>query len=330
MDSAIKVVTIGGGSGLSVLLRGIKKETSNITAIVTVADDGGGSGVLREDLGMLPPGDLRNCILALANTEPVMEQLLQYRFKDGILKGQNFGNLLIAAMNGISNNFEEAIQRVNDIFAVTGRVMPATIKDVELAAILIDGTQVIGESLIPKKVIERNSKIDRVFLMPENAKALPDALKAIKEADIIIYGPGSLYTSVIPNLLINDFIEILKTVDVPKIYVSNLMTQPGETDNYSVSDHVKAIIDHVGVNIVDCVLLNNGKISEDVLLKYADLEAFPLILTQKDKDYFEESNIKVIIDDFTEVKKMYLRHDADKVAKKLLSLVDTKKYTKTK
>jgi len=328
LDSTIKVVTIGGGSGLSVLLRGIKKHTSNITAIVTVADDGGGSGVLREDLGMLPPGDLRNCILALANTEPVMEQLLQYRFEEGKLKGQNFGNLLIAAMNGISNGFEEAIQRVNDIFAVTGKVMPATVKNVELAAVLKDGTKVIGESLIPQKAIERNVGIDRVFLVPENAKSLPEALKAIENADVIIYGPGSLYTSVIPNLLLRDIVKILKTSKVPKIYVSNLMTQPGETDGYSISDHVKAIADHIGEDIVDYVLLNNGNIDKEVELKYLELGAEPLLFTEEDRLFLEKLHIRTIVDDFTEVKKMYLRHDADKVAKRILELVETKKYVK--
>ena len=328
MNSKVKIVTIGGGSGLSVLLRGLKKYTQCITAIVTVADDGGGSGVLREDLGMLPPGDLRNCILALANTEPVMEQLLQYRFDEGLLKGQNFGNLLIAAMDGISNSFEEAIQRVNDIFAVTGQVLPATVTNVELAAVLKDGSRVIGESIIPVKTMERDTTIDKVFLMPENAQALPEAIHAIKEADLIIYGPGSLYTSVIPNLLLKDIINTLEAVDVPKIYISNLMTQPGETDGYSVSEHVKALIDHTSPRIIDHVVVNNGEIPEKVVDKYLKEKAQPLYINESDEHFFKDHNIKVLLDDFTEIKKMYLRHNADKVSNEIVKLVETKRYSK--
>lgn len=328
MNSRIKVVTIGGGSGLSVLLRGLKKYTQSITAIVTVADDGGGSGVLREDLGMLPPGDLRNCILALANTEPVMEQLLQYRFEEGSLKGQSFGNLLIAAMNGISDSFEEAIRRVNDIFAVTGKVLPATLKDVELAAVLANGQKVIGESVIPQKALAHKTRIEQVFLMPANAKALPEALDAIREADLIVYGPGSLYTSVIPNLLLRDMIEALKATDVPKVYVSNLMTQPGETDDYTVADHIQAIIDHTDDQIVNYVVANIGEIPPAIIQKYASEKATPLILQAKDRAYLQEKGIRLLADDYTDVRKMYLRHNAEKVASQMMALIETKVYSK--
>lgn len=328
MNSPIKVVTIGGGSGLSVLLRGLKKYTQAITAIVTVADDGGGSGVLREDLGMLPPGDLRNCILALANTEPVMEQLLQYRFEEGVLKGQNFGNLLIAAMNGISNNFEEAIKRVNDVFAVTGKVLPATLKDVELAAILNNGHKVVGESLIPEKALQYQTNIQEVFLMPANATALPEALEAIEAADLIVFGPGSLYTSVIPNLLLGDVVQALKETRAPKVYVSNLMTQPGETDGLSIREHVEAIINHTDPKILDFVVVNNGEIPFDIMEKYEKEQAFPLLLTEDDLSYFEKTGVKPLIDDYTEIKKMYLRHNAEKVAEHILKLVETKVYTR--
>ena len=205
-----KIVVIGGGTGLSTMLRGLKYYTSNITAIVTVADDGGGSGDLREDLGMLPPGDIRNCILALADTEPLMEELLQYRFKDGRLKNQSFGNLFLAAMDGISNNFEEAVHKMSSVLAVTGKVMPVTLDNVILKAKLKNGIIVEGESNIPEESIKNNSCIDKVFIEPKNARAIKEAVEAIIEADAIILGPGSLYTSVIPNLLVKDIADALQ------------------------------------------------------------------------------------------------------------------------
>ncbi len=263
-----KIVAIGGGTGLSTMLRGLKYYTSNITAIVTVADDGGGSGELREDLGMLPPGDIRNCILALSDTEPLMEDLLQYRFTDGKLKNQSFGNLFLAAMDGISNNFEEAIQKVSSVLAVTGKVVPVTLEDIVLKAKLKNNMIVEGESNIPEKSLQCNSKIEKVFIEPENAKALSEAVIAIKEADAIILGPGSLYTSVIPNLLIKDITEALKKTKAPKIYISNIMTQPGETDNFTVSDHIKAINKHCNGKMVDYVIVNVGQIDKELEEKY--------------------------------------------------------------
>ena len=185
-----KIVAIGGGTGLSTMLRGLKYYTSNITAIVTVADDGGGSGDLREDLGMLPPGDIRNCILALADTEPLMEDLLQYRFKDGRLKNQSFGNLFLAAMDGISSNFEEAVHKMSSVLAVTGKVMPVTLDNLVLKARLKNGSVVEGESNIPQEAIRQNSSIDRIFIEPENARALKEAVDAILDADAVILGPG--------------------------------------------------------------------------------------------------------------------------------------------
>ena len=195
-----KIVVIGGGTGLSTMLRGLKNYTSNITAIVTVGDDGGGSGVLREDLGILPPGDIRNCILALARTEPLMEELLQYRFKDGRLKNQNFGNLFLAAMDGISDNFEDAVQKMSSVLAVKGKVLPVTLEDMVLEAELENGNKVRGESIIGEEVIEQDSRIKKLKIFPEDAKALDDAISAIEDADAIVLGPGSLYTSILPNL----------------------------------------------------------------------------------------------------------------------------------
>ncbi|WP_462392545.1 gluconeogenesis factor YvcK family protein, partial [Clostridium cadaveris] len=204
-----KIVVIGGGTGLSTMLRGLKYYTSNVTAIVTVADDGGGSGDLREDLGILPPGDIRNCILALADTEPLMEELLQYRFPDGKLKNQSFGNLFLAAMDGISDNFEDAVQKMSSVLAVTGKVLPVTLENMVLKAKLKNGNVITGESAIPEEALKQKSPIDRIFIEPKNARALKEAVTAIMEADAIILGPGSLYTSVIPNLLVKDISSAL-------------------------------------------------------------------------------------------------------------------------
>lgn len=192
------------------MLRGLKNYTSNITAIVTVGDDGGGSGVLREDLGILPPGDIRNCILALARTEPLMEELLQYRFKDGRLKNQNFGNLFLAAMDGISDNFEDAVQKMSSVLAVKGKVLPVTLEDMVLEVELENGNKVRGESIIGEEVIEQDSRIKKLKIFPEDAKALDDAISAIEDADAIVLGPGSLYTSILPNLLVKDITRSIK------------------------------------------------------------------------------------------------------------------------
>lgn len=321
-----KTVIIGGGTGLSVLLRGLKKYTSNITAIVTVADDGGGSGVLREDLGMLPPGDIRNCILALADTEPVMEQLLQYRFEEGSLKGQSFGNLLIAAMNGISDNFEEVIQKIHHVLAVTGRVLPVTLENMILYAKLKNGKVIKGESNIPIKVKEFESGIEQVFIKPENAKPLEESIIAIGDADVIILGPGSLYTSVIPNLLVGDIAEALRKTSAIKVYVANVMTQPGETDEYGVWAHVEAINKHLKNGVIDYVFVNNEEIPLEVLEKYAVDGAKPVRLTEEDEKLLDNNGIKIRVGPFVDVKKKYIRHNAPKLSEHIIKLVLEEKY----
>ena len=276
-----KIVAIGGGTGLSTMLRGLKYYTSNITAIVTVADDGGGSGDLREDLGMLPPGDIRNCILALADTEPLMEELLQYRFRDGRLKNQSFGNLFLAAMDGISGNFEEAVHKMSSVLAVTGKVMPVTLDNVVLKAKLKNGAIIEGESNIPVESLKRNSPIDKVFIEPKNARALKEAVEAIMEADAIILGPGSLYTSVIPNLLVKDIADAVQKTQAIKLYVSNIMTQPGETDGFGVEDHIRAIFKHISNKVIDYVVINVGKIDGELEGKYKE-EASHLVSIDED------------------------------------------------
>ena len=243
-NNEAKVVVIGGGTGLSTMLRGLKQYTSHITAIVTVGDDGGGSGKLREDLGMLPPGDIRNCILALADTEPLMEDLLQYRFTEGSLKGQCFGNLFLAAMAGISENFEDAVQKMSSVLAVKGKVLPVTLDDMKLIAELENGEIIEGESKIPSEVIFRNTRIKKIAIKPIDAKPLEEAIKAINNADVIIMGPGSLYTSIIPNLLVKGIPEAICKSPAKKVYISNVMTQPGETDGFKVSNHLKVLMDY--------------------------------------------------------------------------------------
>ena len=317
-----KIVVIGGGTGLSTMLRGLKLYTNNITAIVTVGDDGGGSGKLRADLGMLPPGDIRNCILALADTEPIMEDLLQYRFTEGTLKGQSFGNLFLAAMDGISDNFEAAVQKMSSVLAVTGRVLPVTLDDMKLIAELENGNIVEGESIIPDEVIKQKSKIKNLKIEPEKAKPLLDALMAISEADAIVMGPGSLYTSIIPNLLVEDIAECINKSDAIKIYISNVMTQPGETDDFTVSDHIKTLMKYSGKNSVEYVIANNGTIPKDIEERYLS-EGSKLV--ELDYDNIKDLGVKVVETDLVKITKGYVKHDSEYLAQVLMTTVLDKK-----
>jgi len=313
-----KIVAIGGGTGLSTMLRGLKQYTENITAVVTVADDGGSSGMLRQDLGMLPPGDIRNCILALADMEPAMERLLQYRFTEGSLKGQNFGNLFIAAMNGISGNFVEAVKRFSDVLAVTGRVLPVTAENINLCAVFDNGTEVCGESKIAQRKIEQNCRIKNVFLSPKKVNPLPEVIEAIGDADMIILGPGSLYTSIIPNLLVDGVSEAIQNSSAIKIYVCNIMTQPGETEKYTAYDHLKAIQEHAGGQFfIDYCIVNTRVISGGLLEKYFKDGAEPVRI---DRAKFRERNIKLIEEDVLKIYHDYIRHDTEKLAKILAKL----------
>lgn len=317
-----KIVVIGGGTGLSTMLRGLKYYTSNITAIVTVGDDGGGSGDLREDLGMLPPGDIRNCILALADTEPLMEDLLQYRFKDGRLKGQSFGNLFLAAMDGVSGNFEEAVQKMSSVLAVTGKVLPVTLDDMKLIAELENGNTIIGESYIPEEAIKQKSKINKLSIEPKDAKPLEEAIKAIEEADAIVMGPGSLYTSVLPNLLVNGIVSTIKKSNAFKIYISNVMTQPGETDGFNVSDHIKILRKYGGKNIVDCVIANVGSISDFMKEKYKEKGSEPVKIDNKK---LNDLGIDIVEKNLVRVSKGTIKHDSDYLAQVLVETIMEKK-----
>lgn len=269
-----KIVAIGGGTGLSTLLRGLKKVTSNITAIVAVTDDGGSSGRLRGDLGMLPPGDIRNCLVALADTENAIERLFQYRFTKGSeLAGHSLGNLLLAGLTQTTGNFADAVQEASRVLAVRGRVLPVTLDNTVLTAEMADGRIVSGET----SMVADQGQIKRVFLNPSNCFPLKAAIEAILAADAIILGPGSLYTSLIPNLLVPGIAEAIKRSRGKVFYICNIMTQPGETDGYTVSQHINEIINHCGFNIFDSVIVNNEIISQKILEKYREHGAEPVV-----------------------------------------------------
>ncbi|MCA9400042.1 MAG: YvcK family protein, partial [Candidatus Omnitrophica bacterium] len=275
LERGPKIVTIGGGHGISNLIFGLKEYTANITAIVTVADSGGSSGRLREEFNIVAPGDIRNCLVALADTPALMGELFQFRFsKDSELKGHNFGNLFLTAMVQLTNgDFERAVQETSKVLAIRGKVVPATVSNVHLVAEYMDGTKQEGEADIPNP----HSRVKHLSLTPSDAKPTEDALKAIQEADIIILGPGSLYTSIIPNLIIDGMTDAIVKSPAFKIYVCNVMTQHGETDGYTASDHVQAIIDHSHPDILDACLINNGIAPEAALDRYQDQDSFPVV-----------------------------------------------------
>ena len=306
---------VGGGTGLSTLLRGLKEYTSNLTAIVTVADDGGSSGRLRKEMGVLPPGDIRNCLVALADSEPLMARLFEYRFPEGNpigLGGHTFGNLFIATMSAITGDFEEAVKESSRVLAVRGRVLPSTLENVVLVAQCEGGEVVYGESTIGKC----KDRIEKVFLQPENPQALPDALESIADADLIVLGPGSLFTSVIPNLLVLGIANAIRESSALRIYVCNVMTQPGETDCFTAADHLRAIMDHAGKDIVDHVLINSGCVPDRLAEKYRQEGAYPV---EVDRDRLKPLGINVIEEDL--ISSMdYARHDPDRLAKAIMKV----------
>lgn len=312
-----KIAAIGGGHGLSTMLRGLKQYTENISAIVTVADDGGGSGILRQDLGMPPPGDIRNCLEALANTEPLMSSLMQFRFREGSLAGQSFGNLFLAALNEISPSFDTAVRRMSEVLAITGRVLPVTTADVQLEAEFENGASVIGESKIFYCKKKEDCRITRVRLLPEHPKALPDALEAIRDADMILLGPGSLYTSIIPNLLVDGIAEAIMQSDALKVYVANVMTQEGETEEYTLSDHISAVFQHSAPGLFDLCLMNSSPISAQVAARYAAEGAVPLV---HDLEACRKLGVEVVSRPIATVEDGYVRHHPDWLARELILL----------
>ena len=324
-DSAPKVVAIGGGHGLSTLLRGLKDKTENLTAIVTVADEGGGSGVLRQEIGMLPPGDIRSCIEALANTESVMKQLLSYRFKDGSLKGQAFGNLLLAALDGISDSFDEAVSRMSEVLAITGRVLPVTNENIQLEAVFENGSRILGESKICNFKKTQDCRITHVNLLPEHPVALPAATDAIREADLIVLGPGSLYTSVIPNLLVDGIADAICNSGALKMYVGNVMTQEGETEGYTMSDHVAALLKHGGAGLLDICLCNDAPMSDEILERYRSEGAEPIKI---DREKLNAMGVEVAVRRIASSNSGFARHSARLLAEAVMALYEERAETR--
>lgn len=310
-----KIVVIGGGTGLSVMLRGLKEKPMDITAIVTVADDGGSSGILRNELHIPPPGDIRNVLSALADAEPLLAEVLQYRFRNGTgLAGHSLGNLMLAAMTDISGDFVSGVKMLSEVLAVRGKVLPAANRAIVLKAEMKDGTIITGESMIPKA----NGSIKRVFLEPEDVEPLPEAVEAIEQADAILIGPGSLYTSIMPNLIVPKLAQAIVESGAVKLFVCNVMTQPGETDNYTVSDHLDAIYDHIGHHLFDYVIVNNGEIPPNVESKYAEIGAKAV---QLDIDEVTKRGYHVIADQLV-LFRTFLRHDAERLSHHIYKLVE--------
>ena len=321
MSTKIKVVTIGGGTGLSVLLRGLKKYPLEITAVVTVADDGGSSGKIRSDMNIPSPGDIRNVIAALSDVEPYLEKMFQYRFDSGEVKGHPVGNLMIAAMTDIHGDFSTAVKVMSRILNVRGTVLPTTNDIATLNAVLSDGEIIRGESSITKA----GGVIDHVYITPSRVKPNEDVLKAIEEADYIIMGPGSLYTSIIPNLVISNVSEKIRESKAKKIYVCNVMTQHGETDNYSVCDHIVAINKHVQENIFDLVIANSREFDDSILSKYHKEKQEPVKI---DQDEIEKLGIKLIKNnDVGIVDNNTIRHNAEKVSELIYDYIIDDKPT---
>ena len=305
-----RIVAVGGGTGLSMLLKGIKHITNNITAVVTVGDDGGSSGRLREEMGVLPPGDIRNCIAALADDEDLVTKLFQYRFKTGEgLEGHSFGNLFLTALCSITGDMVRAVKESSNVLSIRGRVLPSTLDDMKLVAEMEDGRIIHGESNIP----EAHGKIKRLYTEPDDCRALPDVIEAIRNAELIILGPGSLYTSVTPNLLIKEIANEISKSNAKKIYVCNIMTQPGETDNYSVSDHVKALMQHAeSKDIIETVLVNDF-LPSNLANKYQLSGSYPVKL---DYENLKKLGVKVFSRKLIEDSKEGLvRHSSHRVAR---------------
>jgi uncharacterized cofD-like protein len=313
-----KIVVIGGGTGLSTLLRGLKILSTNLTAVVTVADDGGSSGRLRREIGVLPPGDIRNCLTALADEEKLLTELFCYRFTAGDLSGHSFGNLFLTAMSEVTGDLEQAVIASSKVLAIRGDVLPATLSDVQLWAELADGRRVEGES----NITEAGGKIVQFGCTPDNPPALPRALSAIEEAEFIVIGPGSLYTSVIPNLLVPEIADVIARRRIPSVYVCNVMTQPGETDDYTVADHIRAIDRACGHRkLFDAVLIQRRLPSEKALRRYVAENAKPVYLDFEEVLQLGRRVIRAdVIDE--DPNTGYIRHNSERLARVLLRWYD--------
>ncbi|MFC5558688.1 uridine diphosphate-N-acetylglucosamine-binding protein YvcK [Ureibacillus thermophilus] len=308
----LNIVVIGGGTGLSTILRGLKLYPFHITAIVTVTDDGGSSGRLRDDYDIPPPGDIRNVIAALSDTEPLLEQLFQYRFANSQeLGGHSMGNLMLTALTDITGDFFSAIIEMSRVLKVHGKVIPSANAKVNLHAELLDGEIVKGESKIPLS----NKPIKRVFLVPDDVKPLPEAINAINHADVILIGPGSLYTSIIPNLLVKEIGETIIQSKAKKIYVCNLMTQQGETNQYQAVDHVKAIYEHVGTPFLDAILVNSNDLPSPIKENYREQNAEPVRVNEEE---LKKLGLEIIKKNIATIKNGAVRHEGKAIAEWLL------------
>ena len=316
MNHPAKIVVVGGGTGLSTLLRGLKKYNFDITAIVTVADDGGSSGRLRDDYDIPPPGDVRNVIAALSDVEPRVEKMFQYRFKNSNdLGGHSLGNLMLTALTDITGDFSLAIEELSKVLNVNGRVIPASNKKITLSAELIDGTVIQGESNIPNA----HTAIKRVFIAPEDATALDSAIAAILHADFILIGPGSLYTSIIPNLLVTGIRDAILKATAEKIYICNLMTQRGETAHYCAVDHIEAIHQHVEQSFIEGILINNEELPTNVKCSYLEESAEPVIFNI---EQLEQLNIRIFKENIALIQGGAVRHNAENVGKWLATYIE--------
>lgn len=318
-----KFVVIGGGTGISALLRGLKRFSEDITAIVTMADDGGNSGMLRREYGMLPPGDVRNCLVALANAEPSLKNLLQYRFKEGELKGQNMGNLIITALTDVYGGFAEGVREAAEVLKITGRVLPVTEESIALIAHYADGNSIRGESAIPTYAYEHDVAITSMELAPRAPKANGDCIDEILAADLVVIGPGSLYTSLIPNLLVPEVARALNDARAPLVYVANMMEQRGETEGMTLTDHLEALRAHGLERPVRSIIVNDGQMDGALLERYAEEEGVrPICLSDEEKVQLQAKGIDLETGAFMAEKDGLIRHDGLSVAQRLLSLCD--------
>ncbi|MFC1570386.1 uridine diphosphate-N-acetylglucosamine-binding protein YvcK [Candidatus Omnitrophota bacterium] len=322
LEKGPKIVVVGGGTGLSTLLMGLKQKTSNITAIVTVADDGGSSGRLREEFGVLPPGDIRNCLVALSDSEDLLGDLFQFRFQEGkSLNGHNFGNLFITALARVTGDFAKAIRESSKVLAITGNVFPATLQTVKLVAKRENGEETVGECNIREG---SDSPVDKLSLSPRDCKATQESVEAIRDADAIIMGPGSLYTSVMPNLLIDGIQREITRSKAAKVYICNVMTEGGETDDYSVSDHVKAIIKHTKPGAINYCIANSSRIPKNLYEKYKGENKFPVKLDENDEKWLRHERITLVKAHIAGIQE-FVRHDSVKLSNVIIDILDEHK-----
>ncbi|MCX8074506.1 MAG: YvcK family protein [Clostridia bacterium] len=317
-----KIVMIGGGSGLSNILRGLKEHTSNITAIVTTFDDGGSTGKLVKEMDVLAPGDIRKCIAALSTSEATVERLLTYRFRDGHIDNHSLGNLFIVAMTDITGSFANAVEKISEIFKIRGKVLPVTLDKMKLCAGLDNGEVVVGEDNIPARVREIKSPIKQIFLKEGSCKPAPEVIESIKDANIIVIGPGSLYTSVACNLLVDEVSRAIIQSKAKKVFIANLMNQPGETDGYTLSKHVNEIERYIGKHVLDYCIANDGEITEEMIKDFNQGNSTPV---KNDLENIQNRAISVIEDDLVLTAPNSILHDSERIAQILMSIAKSKK-----